>query len=268
MKRIFTFWEPKENIPGYLELCLASWKKYLPDYEIVILDYFNLENWFGKDFYPQVLYEKFSLPIQADAIRCALLNKYGGIWMDIDTIITSEKTKQYLTIDSELTLINNHIAFIIAKHIEGKILHNWQKRIFFNLKIAEIYYDTKTPQIIRKLLQKFFQKNFLSWDCMGNRILKRSLKTKNKKLFYKINSEVIKCFPEIEYKKINNIITPAPENYANFYFKHDYSDFALENNGGIILLHNSWTPEEYKKMSREEFLKTNNTLSKILQNIL
>ena len=158
MKRIFTFWEPKENIPGYLELCLASWKKYLPDYEIVILDYFNLENWLGKDFYPQVLYEKFSLPIQADAIRCALLNKYGGIWMDIDTIITSEKIKQYLTIDSELTLINNHIAFIIAKHIEGKILHNWQKRIFFNLKIAEIYYDTKTPQIIRKLLQKFFQK--------------------------------------------------------------------------------------------------------------
>ena len=30
-----------------------------------------------------------SLPIQADAIRVALLKKYGGIWMDADTIITS-----------------------------------------------------------------------------------------------------------------------------------------------------------------------------------
>ena len=30
-----------------------------------------------------------ALPIQADAVRVALLKKYGGIWMDADTIITN-----------------------------------------------------------------------------------------------------------------------------------------------------------------------------------
>ena len=87
-KRIFTFWEPKGKIPGYLELCLDTWKKYLPEYEIIILDYDNLNDWIGKNYYNKVLYEKFSLPIQADAIRCAVLCKYGGVWMDIDTVVT------------------------------------------------------------------------------------------------------------------------------------------------------------------------------------
>ena len=38
-KIIFTFWEPKENIPGYLKLCIKTWKKFLPEYKIIILDY-------------------------------------------------------------------------------------------------------------------------------------------------------------------------------------------------------------------------------------
>ena len=103
---------------------------------------------------------------------------------------------------------------------------------------------------------------------MGNRILKRLLKTKNKAVFNKINSDEILCFPEIKYKLSNNINTSAPENYANFYFKNDYSDFALQENKGVILLHNSWTPEKYREMTKEEFLAANNTLANILRKIL
>ena len=36
--KIFTFWEPKDTIPSCLELCLQIWQKYLPDYEIVVLN--------------------------------------------------------------------------------------------------------------------------------------------------------------------------------------------------------------------------------------
>lgn len=42
----------------------------------------------------------------------------------------------------------------------------------------------------------------------------------------------------------------------------------LENNGGIICLHNSWTPKEYKQMSKESFLAEKNTLSNILKRVL
>jgi hypothetical protein len=35
IKRIFTFGEPKENLPAYLKLCMKTWEKFLPDYEII-----------------------------------------------------------------------------------------------------------------------------------------------------------------------------------------------------------------------------------------
>ena len=35
---IFTFWEPSTNVPGYLQLCVNTWKKNLPNSNIIILD--------------------------------------------------------------------------------------------------------------------------------------------------------------------------------------------------------------------------------------
>ena len=35
--RKFNFWEPRQKIPGYIQLCLNTWKKFLPEYEIIIL---------------------------------------------------------------------------------------------------------------------------------------------------------------------------------------------------------------------------------------
>lgn len=41
-KRIWAFWEPKTAIPGYIQLCLKTWRLGLPDSELVVLDYENL----------------------------------------------------------------------------------------------------------------------------------------------------------------------------------------------------------------------------------
>lgn len=30
--------------------------------------------------------------------------------------------------------------------------------------------------------------------------------------------------------------------YKEFYFSNDYNDFALENEKGLLMLHNNWTP--------------------------
>ena len=88
-KQIFSFWEPKEKLPGYISLCIKTWKKYLPDYEIKILDYKYAKELIGDNLFHSIISESMPLSIQADAIRVALLNKYGGIWIDADTIITS-----------------------------------------------------------------------------------------------------------------------------------------------------------------------------------
>jgi hypothetical protein len=213
------------------------------------------------------LYEEFSLPIQADAIRCALLQKYGGIWFDCDTIITSEKACEYLNIESELILIGTHIGFIIAKQ-NGKILNVWKNGIDKKLSLVNLHNKTKDSKFINFFIEPIYKKNIVRWDALGNSIIRKSLKTKNKKLFYSLNRTQIKALPEVNFAKENNIKSDMIKFYQDFYFNNEHSEYALNDNGGVIYLHNSWTPKEYKEMSEVEFLNSNNTLSQILKKIL
>jgi mannosyltransferase OCH1-like enzyme len=113
-KRIFTFWEPRADMPAYIELCIGTWRKFLPDYEIVIAGYADLDRLLGKNYYDPVLYRSFSLPKQADAIRAALLARCGGVWLDADTIITSSAIRGLLRPSSAFTLLGWHIGFIVT----------------------------------------------------------------------------------------------------------------------------------------------------------
>lgn len=259
--RLFTFWEPKEKMPAYIGLCMQTWKKFLPECEVVLLDYSNLEEWLGKDVYDEILFRDFSLPKQADAIRCALLKKYGGLWLDADTILTSPQVKDYLMIDSELVMISKHLAFIKANN-NSKIIADWYNQIQYNLKF---YKDVKYQNnAVQKILHPRRYRRVENWDYLGNYILHKMLKTKNKKKFFSIDRMEINALPELNNKKNDNLV----ENYQNFYFENDYSQDVIKNTKGIILLHNSWTPQPFLQMNKEEFLNRNNTLSNVLKKVL
>ena len=259
--RLFTFWEPKEKMPAYIRLCMQTWKKFLPESEVVLLDYSNLEEWLGKDVYDEILFRDFSLPKQADAIRCALLKKYGGLWLDADTILTSPQVKDYLMIDSELVMISKHLAFIKANN-NSKIIADWYNQIQYNLKF---YKDVKYQNnAVQKILHPRRYRRVENWDYLGNYILHKMLKTKNKKKFFSIDRMEINALPELNNKKNDNLV----ENYQNFYFENDYSQDVIKNTKGIILLHNSWTPQQFLEMNEEEFLSRNNTLSNVLKTVL
>lgn len=259
--RLFTFWEPKEKMPAYIRLCMQTWKKFLPECEVVLLDYSNLEEWLGKDVYDEILFRDFSLPKQADAIRCALLKKYGGLWLDADTILTSPQVKDYLMIDSELVMISKHLAFIKANN-NSKIIADWYNQIQYNLKF---YKDVKYQNnAVQKILHPRRYRRVENWDYLGNYILHKMLKTKNKKKFFSIDRMEINALPELNNKNNDNLV----ENYQNFYFENDYSQDVIKNTKGIILLHNSWTPQQFLEMNEEEFLSRNNTLSNVLKKVL
>lgn len=259
--RLFTFWEPKEKMPAYIGLCMQTWKKFLPECEVVLLDYSNLEEWLGKDVYDEILFRDFSLPKQADAIRCALLKKYGGLWLDADTILTSPQVKDYLMIDSELVMISKHLAFIKANN-NSKIIADWYNQIQYNLKF---YKDVKYQNnAVQKILHPRRYRRVENWDYLGNYILHKMLKTKNKKKFFSIDRMEINALPELNNKNNDNLV----ENYQNFYFENDYSQDVIKNTKGIILLHNSWTPQQFLEMNEEEFLSRNNTLSNVLKTVL
>lgn len=262
---IFTFWEPKDKIPSYLELCLETWKKFLPSYEIIILDYSNIFDWIEEDLFDEILFKEFSLPKQADAIRCAILKKYGGIWMDIDTIITSTSVEDILNINSELIMIGTHLAFIKADK-NSRIIKYWHKNTLKNICFYKQHKCQKNKFLyfLEKIFNYKLHKNLESWNYLGNLILKKKLKTKNKQKFYSLDKLKINALPELKNKSSDSLI----ENYQNFYFKDNYSDDILKESKGIILLHNSWTLDKIKKLSKKEFLNLDCTLSKIFNKIL
>ena len=264
---IFTFWEPENSMPAYLKLCMQSWIKHLPDYEIINLNYKNLNQYLPNDLIKRITYNKIALPQQADCIRAWLLHLHGGYWFDIDTILINDtiarKVQEY-----ECSMLGNaknrtgvNIGFIYAKK-SSKIIKKWAEEI--PDRVANY---KKVLQ--HKLLYKFFKnkeyKNVKHFGYFGNNILDPLIKQSTNKELFILDKKELNAFLENELINEQN-----PTNrYQNYYFYNDL-DYkkTLEKNKGVICLHNSWTPKEYKQMSKEEFLNQNCTLTKIIKDIL
>ena len=84
--KIWTYWEnlPNKNKPPYINLCYKTLEKHCKDCDIIKLDNNNIYSYLPnlrKDINSLILAHK------TDYIRVALLYKYGGCWIDADTII-------------------------------------------------------------------------------------------------------------------------------------------------------------------------------------
>jgi hypothetical protein len=134
-KKIFTFWEPEESLTPYLHLCLKTWERRLPQYEIIILNYSNIDNYIPPGTYDISLLKKFTLMMQKDAVMVAVLAEQGGIFMDADTIALRDIQPIIEKLDeTEAVMFSTHCAFLAArprsyllklwlKNIQNKMLH-------------------------------------------------------------------------------------------------------------------------------------------------
>ncbi len=81
-KKIHYCWFGRKAKPKLAEKCIASWKKYCPDYEIIE---WNEDN-FEIDKYPYTRYclnnQKYAF--LSDFVRLIVVAEYGGIYFDTD----------------------------------------------------------------------------------------------------------------------------------------------------------------------------------------
>jgi len=247
--RIFTFWEPRNAIPPYIKLCLNTWERHLPGYEIVILDYANLSDYLSQNTYDPILFEKFPLMLQKDAIEVAILEKYGGIFMDADTIALGDirpilQNQQH----SDVVMFWEHLAFVIAKK-HAPMLGLWRNEI-------------------QKRLQEFKSggKVEIAWDFLGNDILSQLIKQFAKHHVCRLDKIKYGYTPETIYWRHKGRVI---DQYLNFWFREDLElDHVFFKNQSIIALHNSWTPPWYKNLSESEVLRSPCLLSKTLYEVL
>ena len=103
---------------------------------------------------------------------------------------------------------------------------------------------------------------------MGNSIIDGYLQEADEKTFYSIDANKNCILPERVWAKENSITKKNVALYRDFYFHTSQPIDFLSKNGGLIYLHNSWTPREYMQMSEEEFLRQENTLASVFKSIL
>ena len=261
---IFTFWEPSTNVPGYLQLCVNTWKKNLPNSNITILDYSKLHKYLNSSIISKILFKKMTLPIQTDAIRVAILEKYGGIWMDMDTIITNIRFlknvfRYNLAFFGYPQTKNPAIAFIYASK-NSRIMKEWLINIIKKVSLYKKFYFQKNKK-------NGNLSNIYVWNYLGNGIINELLQKAKEKEFIIFDWIKENAIPERNIFHIGLKIG-LKEAYNKLYFYPGNPKKIIYNNSGIIFLHNSWTEKKYQYMSKKKYLKQNTLLSSLLKQLL
>ena len=84
-KIIHLCWFSEESFPVEIKICLASWKRILPDYTIRLWTYADALA-IGCDYVSEALSVK-KWAFAADVIRFYAIYKEGGIYMDSDMLL-------------------------------------------------------------------------------------------------------------------------------------------------------------------------------------
>ena len=217
------------KMPAYIKLCMDSWK--VP---FTVLNYDNINDY--TDLQISESLKRFTLPQISDCIRVHVLRDQGGYWLDADTIMITDKLP-------ETNMIGNPIS---RTNTIGML---------YTEKNSDMYIDWAKYQ------DKFISNpnSPTQWSVFGNDFTDRYVLEHEDITISSVHS----CWPE------NYMVNGESryEKYLKFYFDNKFhlSDILQTD---MLMLHNSWTPDWYKDLSKEEVLSANCTLSNILKEVL
>lgn len=154
-KIIHYCWLSDDPVPKALQEYMASWKKYLPDYEFMKWDFNRFPK--NKSKWVSDAFDNKKYAFAADYIRLYALYNYGGIYLDMDV----EITKPYGDMLQLRTMLGHEnskahslevAAFGVEKNSEwvGMCLDHYNKREFVNSDGS--FNDQPLPGVIKKCL--------------------------------------------------------------------------------------------------------------------
>jgi len=173
-KKIFQTWETKHISPEFQQL-IDQWKILNPDYEYCFYDK-NDRELFIKDNFDERVYNAYCKIIpgafKADLWRYCVLYKYGGIYVDIDTLCLG-KIDNFLTDETELMLLidlntnpyegqhnlaNGFICCIPNNNIMFNCIYNLVNKIENHI-IPPSRLDFSGPGLLGRETNKFLGRN-------------------------------------------------------------------------------------------------------------
>lgn len=110
-KIIHYCWLSNDPIPDKLKRCMDSWKKYLPDYEIIWWNFDKFPKGKSKWVDEAFLHKKYAFA--ADYIRLYALYNYGGIYLDMDVEVINS-FNAFLNLDTMICRQNKWPGLEVA----------------------------------------------------------------------------------------------------------------------------------------------------------
>lgn len=243
---LFTFWEGN-NPPAYIDMCIDTWFKSIPNANLTVINYANINEW--ADIYVNINeLKKYSFAMQSDVISSIILAKHGGVFIDADTILTGKKSLEFFSQDDARLK-----AFSIPHRGEFHVAVLSVKKN----NPAVLFWMDEACKRVNSGTQEY------PWNYLAGEILERLTKVELYKPDFNIIDRTIS----------GNILESKYEtDYKSFYF--DKSDIEISEvidscKNDIISLHNSWTPKEYSALTdTQEIYNQPNLITKIFKHIL
>lgn len=99
-KRIHYCWFGNTPFPEKEKKCIESWKKFLPDYELIL---WNEETFdMNVSMYVKEAYEQKAYAFVSDYVRVYALYNFGGLYLDTDFEILDSRFRKLIENDSPL----------------------------------------------------------------------------------------------------------------------------------------------------------------------
>jgi len=252
-KIIWMYWEtlPGKKKPGYIDLCINSVKYNCGNcFDVIVLD---KEKIF--DYLPEIKdidFSRLELPQKVDYYRYALLEKYGGVWLDADILVIKCICSFYNKLKT-----HDYVGFGCGydKDICEKTLYGYSKPLnwFMISKKETPFIKCVKNKAYNKIIESNSKNKKLPYHSIGKVILQECYDELNKDKNWDYAHIPSKC-QEYDTKgnKLNNIM-----------IKFDWEDCNDER--VFFPLYNTAPgyPDWFKNLSENE-LKNNNSYLKPL----
>ena len=164
-KRIFYVWGAEEKKTRDVNLCLLSWRREMPDYEIIEIneksvEYFDFQKELKNNAYFKAVYDRKMYACATDYIRLKVLYEHGGIYFDTD-VFALKSLDEFLD-EPAFTGIEGNTVDTDYDWVEPAIL-GAQKGNAFIKEVLDFYNKeimhtplSMLPEIFMIYLKKFY----------------------------------------------------------------------------------------------------------------
>lgn len=228
-KKIHYCWFGKNTLREREQKCIQSWKKYLPDWEIIEWNEtnYNIE----RIPYVKEAYDQKKWAFVSDVARLEILYKYGGLYLDTDVELIKPINE----------IIKNGDFMGIESYKGGKV----------NVNPGLIIGVKQHNPIIKDILDSYDNEHFLKGERNSSKytIVERTTKILIDKYGLKNNN----CFQKLAYLNI----------YPSFYFcPMDYKTGNINITNNTYSIH--WYSSSWLTQQQTKRLQVTRKLYKVL----